>query len=127
MRYGRDGRPIISYALIPVAVLSAGPVLAVWRSGSRLAMLAIGVLGLVVLGITVFGDLPDAHSTGLVGGTRTGLESASSSPSIGLYLEAAGGIMLLLTAAAGMLLEPIPSVPRKPPGPASASRTRSAS
>jgi hypothetical protein len=116
-----------SYAQVPIAVLAVALAWSAWRSGSRFALLAVGVLGLLALGIAVFGDLPDAHSTGLVGSTRTGLASASSSPAIGLFLETAGGIFLVLTAAGGMLLEPIPGVPRKPPREPSTSRTRSAS
>jgi hypothetical protein len=116
-----------SYAQVPIAVLAVALAWSAWRSGSRFALLAVGVLGLLALGITVFGDLPDAHSTGLVGSTRTGLATASSSPAIGLFLETAGGIFLVLTAAGGMLLEPIPGVPRKPPREPSTSRTRSAS
>ena len=73
------------------------------------------VLGLLALGITVFADLPDVHSTGLVGSAQTGLSTASSSAAIGLFLETGGGIALILTAAAGMLLEPIPSLPRAAP------------
>jgi hypothetical protein len=116
-----------SYAQIPIALLAAALAWSAWHSGSRFALLAVGVLGLLALGITIFADLPDAHSTGLVGSTRTGLASASSSPAIGLFLETGGGIVLILTAAAGMLLEPVPSLPRTPRGEANASRTRSAS
>jgi hypothetical protein len=116
-----------SYALIPVAVAAAALALNAWRSGSRLALLGIGVLGLVTLGIALIGDLPQAHSTGLIGNTTTGLRPARSDPAIGLFLETAGGLVLLLSAAAGMLLEPIPGETRRPRRRPKASDARSAS
>jgi hypothetical protein len=116
-----------SYALLPVAALSAGLALTAWRSGSRLALLALGVLGLLTIGIALLGDLPDAHSTGLVGSLATGLSTATSRPAIGLFLETMGGIVLLLGAAAGVLLEPVPDVAPHVPRDGSAPRTRSAS
>jgi hypothetical protein len=105
-----------AYALLPIAVLAAGLAVNVWRSGSRLSLLATAVLGLVAIGVALLGDLPDAHSTGLVGTLSTGLSTATSSPAIGLYLETGASALLLLSAAAGMLLEPVPEV--RPPQPA---------
>jgi hypothetical protein len=93
-----------SYALLPVALLAALLSLEAWRTGSRLALAAIGVLGLVVLGIALLGDLPDAQATGLVGTIATGLKVATSSPSTGLYLETLGSVVLVLTAGVGLLL-----------------------
>ena len=115
-----------SYALIPIAILAAALAISAWSSGSRLALLAVGILGLVVLGIALLGDLPDAHTRGVVT-TSSGLEGASSSLGIGLYLETLGGIILMLTAAGGMLLEPIVSAPRSQRPASGTSRTRSAS
>jgi hypothetical protein len=116
-----------SYALVPLALLAAGLAINVWRSGSRLSLLATGLLGLVAIGIALLGDLPDAHSTGLVGTPSTGLSTATSSPAIGLYLETGAAALLLLSAAAGMLLEPVPD-PRPPQPPQTdISPTRSAS
>jgi hypothetical protein len=116
-----------SYALVPVALLAAGLAFSAWRSGSRLAMLAIGLLGLLAIGIALLGDLPDAHTVGLVGTPTTGLSTATSSPAIGLFLETGGGALLILAAAAGMLLEPVPEArPRADVG-AAAPPARSAS
>jgi hypothetical protein len=116
-----------SYALVPLAVLATGLAINVWHSGSRFGLLATAVLGLVAIGIALLGDLPNAHSTGLVGTPSTGLATATSSPAIGLYLETAGGALLLLSAAAGLLLEPVPEV-RPPARPApDTAPTRSAS
>jgi hypothetical protein len=111
-----------SYALVPVALLAAGLAVNAWRSGSRFAMLAVGLLGLLAIGIALLGDLPDAHTVGLVGTPNTGLSTATSSPAMGLFLETGGGALLILAAAAGMLLEPVPdtrprsdAVPTAPP------------
>ncbi|HSO98371.1 MAG TPA: hypothetical protein VLP43_05420, partial [Solirubrobacteraceae bacterium] len=57
-----------AYALVPVAVAVALFGVAVWRAGSRSALLAIGVLGVLALLIALLGDLPDAHASGLVHG-----------------------------------------------------------
>jgi hypothetical protein len=100
-----------SYALLPIAIATVVLTLEVWRHGSRLALLATGVLGVVALLIALLGDLPDAHATGLVGSLATGLKVASASPSAGLYLETLGGVVLLITAAAGLLLETQPTLP----------------
>ncbi|HEY3728020.1 MAG TPA: hypothetical protein VGL51_12650 [Solirubrobacteraceae bacterium] len=116
-----------SYALVPVALLAAGLAYGVWETRSRLALLATGLLGLLALLIALLGDLPDAQATGLVGSATTRFAAASSSPSIGLYLETLGAIVLLITAASGLLLLEPPPARRKPPRRASASRTRSAS
>ncbi|MFZ1994493.1 MAG: hypothetical protein WAU75_10305, partial [Solirubrobacteraceae bacterium] len=44
-----------SYALLPVAALAAGLAVNAWRSGSRFALLAIGLLGLLAVGIALLG------------------------------------------------------------------------
>jgi hypothetical protein len=116
-----------SYALVPIAALAAGLAFNAWRSGSRFALLAAGLLGVLAVGIALLGDLPDAHAVGLVGTPASGLSTATSSPAIGLFLETGGGAVLILSAAAGMLLEPVPDVhPRGDSAPA-ASPARSAS
>jgi len=116
-----------SYALLPVGALAAGLAFNAWRSGSRFALLAIGLLGLLAVGIALLGDLPDAHTVGLVGTPASGLSTATSSPAIGLFLETGGGAVLILSAAAGMLLEPVPDVQPRGDSRAGASPTRSAS
>jgi hypothetical protein len=119
--------PHHAYALLPVAALAAGLAVNGWRSGSRFALSAIGLLGLLAVGIALLGDLPDAHAVGLVGTPASGLSTAASSPAIGLFLETGGGAALILSAAAGMLLEPVPEVRARGDSPARASPTRSAS
>jgi hypothetical protein len=98
--------PHDGWALIPIAVAVVLLSLWVWRSGSRLGMLAIGLLGLAALVIALARDLPDAHATGLVGSPARGLSTAQAHAAVGLYLETLGAAIVLVTAAAGLLLEP---------------------
>src|SRR2546429_5244666 len=74
-----------SYALLPVALLAAGLACVIWRTRSRLALLASALLGLLALVIALLGDLPDAQASGLIGTATTRLATASSSPRVGLY------------------------------------------
>jgi hypothetical protein len=94
-----------SYALIPVALLVAGLAWAWRRSPTRLAALAMGVLGVVALVLALARDLPDAQSNGIErsGGTYV---TAAASPRSGLYLETAGAVILLITGAGGLILSP---------------------
>jgi hypothetical protein len=120
--------PHNSYALVPVALLAFALAYAVWRTASRLALLATGVLGLLALLISLLGDLPDARASGLIGSAATRFASASASPSTGLYLETLGSVVLLITAAAGLLLLGSGTGPRRAPRQmASSPPTRSAS
>jgi hypothetical protein len=93
-----------SYAMIPIALLAAGFGIGVRRSGSRPALLAIGVLGVVAVLIALLGDLPDAQATGLVGSASSHYTSASSTPSAGLYMETLGGILLVATCGLGLMM-----------------------
>lgn len=94
-----------AYALLPIALLAALLAWSWWRSPSRLAVLALAVLGVASLVIALGRDLPDAQSNGLErsGGTYV---TAAASPRAGLYLETAGGLVLLISSAAGLLLVP---------------------
>lgn len=93
-----------AYALIPIAVLAVLLALSARASGRRLALVSIGVLGLVALGIALLGDLPDARATGLIGHAGGPYVTATARPATGLYLETLGAVVLLLAAAAGLLL-----------------------
>jgi hypothetical protein len=94
-----------AYALLPIALLAAGLAWAWWRSPTRLAALAMAVLGAAALAIALGRDLPDAQSGGIErsGGTYV---TAAASPRAGLYLETAGAVALLITSAGGVLLGP---------------------
>ncbi len=101
-----------SWALIPIAVLAAGLAIVWWRSASRLALVAMAVLAVAALVIALGRDLPDARSNGLErsGGTFV---LAAASPRIALYLETAGGVVLLLASGGGLLLNPRPTSHRQ--------------
>jgi len=107
-----------AYALVPVAVLAALLSWGAWRQGSRLALLAIGVLGVVAMLIALLGDLPDARASGLVLAKSGHYLNADSTPELGLYLETLGAALLILTCGLGLMLSE--SVPR-PRGEVSAS------
>jgi hypothetical protein len=97
-----------SYAMIPIALLAVFLTYGVWLTGSRVALLALAVLGVIALLIALVGDLPDAQTTGLLrsseaSGTGSGLANATSSPAIGLYLETLGGVLLLIAGGLGLL------------------------
>ena len=96
-----------AYALVPIALLAAGLGLAWRRSPARLAALAMSILGVVALVIALGRDLPDAQSNGIerVQGTYV---TAAARPRAGLYLETAGGVLLVISGAAGLLLVPPP-------------------
>jgi hypothetical protein len=104
-----------AFAMLPIAALAVALTWGATRDGSPPALLAIGLLGVIALLIALIGDLPDAQASGIV--LRAGnYEAASSSPSLGLYLETLGAVLLVITAGAGLLLG----------GPAGRPRTRSA-
>jgi MFS superfamily sulfate permease-like transporter len=97
-----------SWGLLPIGVLAAGLAIAWWRSPGRLPLVAMAVLGVAALVIALGRDLPDAQSSGLErsGGTYV---LAAASPKIALYLETAGGVILLLSSGAGLMLTPRPN------------------
>ena len=64
---------------------------------SRPAAVALIAIGLVVIGITLLGDLPASDDTGLIG---RDYEQAEASAGIGLWFELIGGI---LAVVAGLL------------------------
>ena len=94
-----------SWALIPIAVLAAGLAVVWWRSASRLPLIGLTVLAIATLVIALGRDLPDAQSSGLERSGNT-FVLAAASPRIALYLETAGGVLLLLAAGAGLMLDP---------------------
>jgi hypothetical protein len=104
-----------SFAMVPIALLAAALTWGAARDGSPPALLAIGLLGVIALLIALIGDLPDAQASGIVlrGGNYV---AASSSPSLGLYLETLGAVLLMIASGAGLLLG----------GPAARPRDRSA-
>jgi hypothetical protein len=108
-----------AYALIPIAVVAAVLSYGAAFRGSRVALTALGVLGIVTLGIALIGDLPDAQATGVIGSNATQLSNAAASPGIGLYLETLGAVVLIIAAGCGLLLgggaRPKPREPNRRP------------
>lgn len=105
-----------AYAMVPIALLAGVLAYGVWRVGSRPALLSIGLLAVIALLISLLGDLPDAHTSGLITSSGGHYVSASSSPGAGLYLETLGGVVLLITCVCGfLLLGPPPRPARRPP------------
>jgi hypothetical protein len=120
---GAGGSPVKSvgtgshhaYAMVPIALLAGLLAYGVWRVGSRPALLSMGLLAVIALLIALLGDLPDAHTSGLITSSGGRYVSASSNPSAGLYLETLGGVVLLITCVCGfLLLGPPPRPARRP-------------
>jgi hypothetical protein len=99
-----------SYGLIPLALLAVALGVIWWRSPGRLPAVAMVVLAIAALVIALGRDLPDAQATGIARSGATYV-SAAASPGIALYLETAGGVMLLLAGVGGLLLGPAPKRP----------------
>jgi hypothetical protein len=86
------------------------------RAGSRPAMLAVGVLGLIAFLIAILGDLPDVTQAGLI--FRERYEDAKAEPQLGFYLEVAGAVLLFLSA--GLMF--LSGVSKAPTGESGSSR-----
>jgi len=112
-----------AYALIPVAILAVLLAFGAWRHGSRPALAAMGVLGLLTLVLALAADLPDAQASGLLAAGSGHYTNASSTPQAGLYMETLGAAVLIVTAGLGLLLGG-PSPRRRP---SAAGRVQSAS
>jgi MFS superfamily sulfate permease-like transporter len=94
-----------SYGLVPIALLTVAMAVIWWRSPGRLPAVAMVVLAIAALVIAVGRDLPDAQATGIARSGATYV-TAAASPSVALYLETAGGVILLLAGVGGLLLGP---------------------
>ncbi len=114
-----------SYAFIPIAILVLILAFAVLRAGSRPALLAIGIAGVVAILIALVGDLPDTQRSLLTGCNTGQCVTEAAHASTGMYLETAGAVLLLAVSGLGFLLlgRPLPP-PRRaaeaPPAPAEA-------
>ena len=100
-----------AWAPIPIALLAAGLAFAVYRRGSRTALVALAVLGIVTLLIALLGDQPDAHASGIVGSGASQYAEGTATPSAGLYMETLGAILLLISGGVGLLLLGAPGPP----------------
>ena len=86
-----------SYALVVLGLFTLAMAWGATAGRSRPAGVALVLVGVVVLAITLLGDLPDASAEGVIG---MRYEAASASPALGLWMELAGGV---LAVAAGAL------------------------
>jgi hypothetical protein len=86
-----------SFALVPLAILTAIMAVGGGLGGSRPAGFALVGVGVIVLLITLLGDLPDTTKTGEVGSNFT---SAHAEKGSGFWFELLAGV---LAAAAGAL------------------------
>ena len=93
-----------AWAPIPLALAAVILAYAVYRTGSRTALAGLLALGVATLLIALIGDLPDAHSSGLVGSSANGYAQATSSPSAGLYMETLGAVILIVAGGIGLLM-----------------------
>jgi hypothetical protein len=105
-----------AYALIPVALLALFLGLAFRRAAGLLPLLGVGAAGALALAVALAIDLPDArrHSQAArVGsGPAAHFVLATASPSVGLYIETLGAIVLIATCGSGLLLVGVPPRPR---------------
>jgi hypothetical protein len=92
------------WAPLPIALVCLPLALAVYRYGSRTALLGLAVLGIATLLIALLGDLPDAHATGLIGSGANQYVQAANKAAIGLYLETLGAVLLLVGGGVGFLM-----------------------
>jgi hypothetical protein len=99
-----------SWAPIPLALAAIALAYAVYRHGNRAALAGLVALGIATLLIALLGDLPDTHSSGLIGSSAGGYVQATSSASAGLYMETLGAVVLIVTGGIGLLL----LAPQKP-------------
>ena len=99
-----------AWAPIPLALAAVALAYAVYRHGNRAALAGLVALGVATLLIALFGDLPDAHSSGLIGSSAGGYVQATSSPSAGLYMETPGAAVLIVAGGVGLLM-PAPGKP----------------
>jgi hypothetical protein len=102
-----------AWAPIPLAIAAAVLAYAVYRHGSRMALAGLLALGVATLLIALIGDLPDAHSSGLVGSSASGYVQATSTPSAGLYMETLGAIILIVAGGIGLLMSAPQTAPRQ--------------
>ena len=88
---------------------------AVLRAGSRPALLAIGISGVVALLIALLGDLPDANSSGNLPTPSGQFVAARTTPGVGMYLETTGAVVLIATCGLGFMFLGPPQPPRRGP------------
>ena len=87
-------RSSVALLLLGVLTLVMGAGAALGRS--RPAAIALVVIGVVVLGIALLGDLPASDDTGLIG---RNYDEASASTGTGFWFEVIGGALAIVAGA----------------------------
>jgi hypothetical protein len=77
-------------ALILLALVAAGAGALAWRRTDRIAPAVLLAVGIVVLAITLLGDLPETSETGAIG---RDFDGATAQPGLGFFLELTGGLL----------------------------------
>ena len=85
-----------SYALVPLALLTAVMAVGAGLGGSRPAGFALIGIGIVVLAIALFLDLPDTTKTGEIGSNFASAEAIKGSA---FWMEIAAGVLALIAGA----------------------------
>jgi hypothetical protein len=92
------------WAPVPIALACLPLAFAVYRDGSRVALLGLAMLGLATLLIALVGDLPDVHATGLIGSGVSQYVQGANQAALGLYLETLGAVLLLVSGGVGFVM-----------------------
>jgi len=93
----RDGIDQHGWALVVLAIAAAAGGVLAWASGQPLPAWGAAVVALIALVITLGFDLPDATSSGFTGSSK---ELGEAEPAVGLWLQLAGSLALLVTGTA---------------------------
>jgi len=83
-------------ALLLLALVAVGGAVAVRRGADEAGGGVIAAVGVVVLALTLFADLPVTHETGAVG---LNFDGASGQAGLGFYLELIAGLLCVLAGA----------------------------
>jgi hypothetical protein len=100
------------YAFVPVAILAGLFAVGVRTARGRLALLGVGVLGVVALVIALTHDLPAVSQQGLR--METGkLVTVADSAAFGFYVETFAAVVLVATCVCGFILLGSPQSARR--------------
>ena len=86
--------------LILLALVAAAAGLIAARRDDGLAPAVLVVVGVVVLAITLLGDLPETSETGAIG---RDFDGATARAGFGFFLELTGGVLCVLAGTLGLL------------------------
>ena len=89
-----------SYALLVAGAAAIAAVLVARSTGAWPPAAAAATMGLLALFVVLFGDLPDANSSGLTADARI----AEAEPAAGLWVELAGAVLTTTAGAALAIL-----------------------